>query len=372
MGKWTDKLYITRSECLSGEFFGASNTKNKGSSSLACDREGEWYSLDICNLSLQPWDKPVCTSEGIIYDHLTILEHLDEHNFDPITKSPLDKKYLIEIRNYNPQLFTITCPITCKDLTHSPEKAILLKPSGYIYDRQIIDEICKEFESSEWRDPMSDLPFNRSDIILLQKRPHKKSERTEVPQIAFTIPLLMEKSSASINNSLEVTKEPARVSIRFNLFGDLHFELFTTKSHKTTPQLLEACKSFIKASLDGLFVDAPIYKLHPSKLLQAGRIDQTNNVILTTQLTDNFHLHNQKGLLGLVNKRIGKFVPHIYVTFGPTPSLDGMNIIIGRVTAGWNVLERLENDTPIKSGTQTPSRDLLIQDVIVVNNPFGN
>ena len=168
----------------------------------------------------------------------------------------------------------------------------------------------------------------------------------------------------------DVAKEPARISIRFNLFGDLHFELFTTKNSLTTPQLQEACKVFIRASLEGLFVKSPVYKLHPSKLLQAGRIDQTNNVILKTQFTDNFHLHNQKGLLGLVNKRIGKFVPHIYVTFGPTPSLDGMNIIIGKVTAGWNVLERLENDTPIKAGTQTPSRDLFIQDVIVVNNPF--
>ena len=173
MGKWTDKLYITRSECLSGEFFGANNTQIKDTPQLACDKEEEWFSLDVCSLSLQPWDKPVCTNEGIIYDQLTILEHLDEHSFDPITKSPLDSKSLIEIQNYNPQLFSITCPITCKDLTHNSERAVLLKPSGFIYDRQVIDEICREFESACWRDPMTDLPFKRSDIVTLQKRPQR-------------------------------------------------------------------------------------------------------------------------------------------------------------------------------------------------------
>jgi cyclophilin family peptidyl-prolyl cis-trans isomerase len=373
MGKWTDKLYITRSECLSGEFFGASNTKNGKSSLPICDREEECISLDICSLSLQPWIKPVCTSEGIIYDYLTILEYIDHNSFDPITKQPLDHKSLIEIQNYDPQTLRITCPVTFKDLTFSSDKAVLLRPSGYIYECKVIDGICKEFPSSEWKDPMTDLPFKRSDIISLQRRSLSLSPNNpESIKTPLSVPLLTASNASTIPESLNPASGSARVSIRFNLYGDLHFELFTTKGHNTTPQLQEACRAFIKASLDGLFVDAPVYKLHAAKLLQAGRLDQTENIILKTPMaTENHqHSHNQRGLLGLVNKRMGKFVPHIYITFGPTPSLDGMNIVIGKVTAGWNVLQRLENDTPIKTGTQIPARDLLIQDIIVVDNPF--
>lgn len=363
MGKWTDKLYITRSECQTGEFFGAKNNFNRNTPNSFCDLEEEsCYNLEICNLTLRPWDKPVCTLEGVIYDYLAILEYLDDENdFDPITGNNLSKKSLIEIKN-QVDAGKIICPITFRELKGA-NNPILLKCTGYIYDRQIIDDICKE-NVQHWVDPMTDIPFKRSDILILKKPTFRKQITKEsvssITQEGSKEPRLLAK------NIVLPVVGPARISIRFSLYGDLHFELFTSNPI--------FCQTFIKAALEGLFVDAPVYKLHPSKLMQAGRLDQIDNIFIKSSInteSNSVLRHDRRGLLGLVNKRVGKFVPHLYITLGSLPELDGMNLIIGRVMAGWNVLEKLERDVPLKMGTFTPARELLIKDVIVVDDPFG-
>jgi peptidyl-prolyl cis-trans isomerase-like protein 2 len=66
MGKWTvlDKLYITHSEWSNkygGTSFGGARKKPTSS-------EFRRLPFDCCALSLRPFEQPVCTKDGIIFD----------------------------------------------------------------------------------------------------------------------------------------------------------------------------------------------------------------------------------------------------------------------------------------------------------------
>ena len=343
MGKWTDKLYITRTECESGDHFGARGHSTK-------TNEVETPSIDLCSLSLLPWDKPVCTLDGAVYDHLNALE------------ANICSDSLVEL-NFGPAW---SCPVTCKDLRGRGVRVVAVRSSGWVYEAGVVEEVCRNGPPDTWRDPMTDLPFTRADIIHLQPRkPLQKPKETFTdyrPSNQVNTTVALTSYPSKYDNSIQHQIGIGRVTLRLNV-GDLHFELDCQKEPL-------ACQSFLQAALEGAFLQAPIYRIlnGPSGgLVQAGRSDQLQ--VLCKSRPSEAGTHNQKGLLGLVALKPGRYAPHLYVTLAPTPALDGVNVVLGRVVAGWKVLEKLA-DVPVKIDTCMPAVDCFIEDVIVVDNPF--
>ena len=73
----------------------------------------------------------------------------------------------------------------------------------------------------------------------------------------------------------------------------------------------------------------------------------------------------------MANKGVGTNGSQWFVTFKPTPHLDGKHTVFGKLVGGENVLDALEV-TPCKPGTERPAKVIKIKEVIILGRlTFG-
>jgi peptidyl-prolyl cis-trans isomerase-like protein 2 len=164
MGKSTDKLYITASEWQL-DFGGAKKQK--------IQNEFKRLPFSCCSLSFLPFEHPVCTLQGTIFDLLNIVPWIKKHGTNPITGEPLDAKSLIKLHLHKNEQGEYHCPITFKvfnDNTH----IVAIRTSGNVYCWDAIEQL--NIKTKNWKDLLTDEKFNRKDIITLQD-PHNMGLR---------------------------------------------------------------------------------------------------------------------------------------------------------------------------------------------------
>ncbi|KAI9485379.1 MAG: peptidyl-prolyl cis-trans isomerase-like 2 [Benjaminiella poitrasii] len=165
MGKWTDKLYITHSE-WSGEV-----GQHSASSGITGKRNSEGFKrlpFYCCSLSLQPFEHPVCTSEGVIFDLVHIIPYIKKYGTNPVTGEKLEMKNLIKLNFYKNEKDEYYCPVTFKVFTdHTAIAAI--KTTGNVFAFDTIEKL--NIKAKHWKDLITDEPFTKKDIIMIQD-PH--------------------------------------------------------------------------------------------------------------------------------------------------------------------------------------------------------
>ncbi|KAI8139556.1 peptidyl-prolyl cis-trans isomerase-like 2 [Fennellomyces sp. T-0311] len=170
MGKWTDKLYITHSE-WSGEV-----GQHSASSGTTGQRKGAGFRrlpFYCCSLSLQPFDHPVCTPDGIIFDLIHIIPYIKKYGTNPVTGEKLDTKNLIKLNFYKNDKDEFYCPVTYKVFSdHTAIAAI--KTTGNVFAYDTIERL--NVKAKHMKDLMTDEPFTKKDIIMLQD-PHNLDKR---------------------------------------------------------------------------------------------------------------------------------------------------------------------------------------------------
>ncbi|KAJ3178364.1 Peptidyl-prolyl cis-trans isomerase cyp8 [Geranomyces variabilis] len=167
MGKGTDKLYVTHSEhaagpgyvCLAIVLIGAK--RYTGS-------EFKRLPFYCCSLSLQPFEHPVCTRDGMIFDLMNIIPWLKKHGKNPVSGEALEPKDLIKLNFHKNASDEYHCPITFKVFTENTH-IVAVKPSGNVYSYEAVERL--NIKTKNWADLMTDEPFKRKDIITLQD-PH--------------------------------------------------------------------------------------------------------------------------------------------------------------------------------------------------------
>jgi peptidyl-prolyl cis-trans isomerase-like protein 2 len=164
MGKKTDKMYMTAREWET-EFGGAKKAKTLN--------EFKRLPFSSCALTFTPFENPVATVDGTVFDLVNIIPWLKKHGTNPITGGLLELKDLIKLnwsKNANSEY---QCPITFKafnDHTH----IVFIKPSGNVYAYDAIDEL--NLKPKYFKDLLTDEKFTRKDIITIQD-PHKLQSR---------------------------------------------------------------------------------------------------------------------------------------------------------------------------------------------------
>ncbi|CAG8571872.1 11961_t:CDS:10 [Funneliformis caledonium] len=225
MGKGTDKMYITHSE-WSGEFggmqFGGIQTRKK----TEVFKRLPFY---CCSLSLQPFEHPVCTTDGIIFDLRHIRLYLKKFGTNPVTGEKLDVNSLISLNFFKNPEGEYHCPVTFKvfsDHTH----IVAIKTTGNVFSYEAVDRL--NIKTRHWKDLLSDEPFTRKEIITIQD-PHNLEVRnlSNFYYLKNNLKLKDDESSDPLSNiNLSATGSAERVLSKISAKQDESAQ----KSHDAT------------------------------------------------------------------------------------------------------------------------------------------
>jgi peptidyl-prolyl cis-trans isomerase-like protein 2 len=134
---------------------------NKGSVPGAFKR----LPYNFCALSLQPFEHPVCTFDGTIFDLTNILPWLKKHGTNPVDGAPLKSADLIKLNFAKNDDGEYVDPVTYKVFTDNTH-IVALKNSGNVFAWDTVERL--NIKAKNWKDLVSDQDFSRKDIITLQ------------------------------------------------------------------------------------------------------------------------------------------------------------------------------------------------------------
>lgn len=166
---------------------------------------------------------------------------------------------------------------------------------------------------------------------------------------------------------LRSVKGNGKATIRTN-FGDIHVELFCSKTPKTT-------FNFITLARRGYYAGVKFHRLLPGFIIQGGDPSGTGaggescwGRPFPNEIIPSLH-HDTRGILSMANKATPNTnTSQFFITFSPALHLDRAHPIFGKVIGGWEVLDIIEF-IPTDS-TAKPLQPILIQDIIIVSDPF--
>lgn len=155
MGKWTDKNYITHSE-WERDFGGAKKKLLPDFKRLP---------FHCCALTLRPFETPVCTTDGVVFDSAQIIPYLKKYGTNPVTGKLLAFKDLIPLHFHKNTDGEYHDPVTFK-VFNDNTKIVAIRTSGNVYSYDSIESL--NIKMKNWEDLMTSQPFTRQDIIVLQ------------------------------------------------------------------------------------------------------------------------------------------------------------------------------------------------------------
>ncbi|KAL9622018.1 MAG: hypothetical protein Q9160_003517 [Pyrenula sp. 1 TL-2023] len=154
-------------EWSSNDAFSASAGSNARQKSNAAHASFARLPYNFCALSLQPFDIPVCTSAGIIFDHENILRWLKDHSTNPVNGAILKIGDLIKLQFAKNDAEEYVDPVTFKVFTDNTHiVAIRHGDIANVFAYETIERL--NIKAKMWRDLVSDEAFSRKDMITLQ------------------------------------------------------------------------------------------------------------------------------------------------------------------------------------------------------------
>lgn len=118
-----------------------------------------------CALTFTPFEDPVCTAEGHVFDILNIVPYIQKFGKNPVTGTPLAVKDLIKLQFHKSSEGEFQCPVLHKVFTEYTH-IVALKTTGNVFSYEAIREL--NVKPKNWKDLLTDEPFSRDDIITIQ------------------------------------------------------------------------------------------------------------------------------------------------------------------------------------------------------------
>ncbi|XP_010765511.1 RING-type E3 ubiquitin-protein ligase PPIL2 [Notothenia coriiceps] len=151
-----DKMYITCSEYT--HFYG-------GKKSEIPQANFRRLPFDHCSLSLQPFEYPVCTDEGVVFDLLSIIPWIKRYGTNPISGEKLEVKSLIKLTIAKNTDGKYHCPVLYNVFTNNSH-IVTNKVTGNVFSNEAVEQL--NIKTKSFKDLLTDEPFTRKDIIVLQ------------------------------------------------------------------------------------------------------------------------------------------------------------------------------------------------------------
>jgi peptidyl-prolyl cis-trans isomerase B (cyclophilin B) len=142
------------------------------------------------------------------------------------------------------------------------------------------------------------------------------------------------------SGALDTTKKyVARVKMER---GDMLVELYADR----TPLTVE---NFVNLARSGFYDGTTFHRVIPGFMAQGGDPTGTGSGGPGYQFRDEIDptlRHSGPGILSMANAGPGTNGSQFFITFGPTPHLDGKHTVFGRVTEGLEVLRKIRERDP--------------------------
>uniref|UniRef100_A0A671U7S5 RING-type E3 ubiquitin transferase n=1 Tax=Sparus aurata TaxID=8175 RepID=A0A671U7S5_SPAAU len=119
--------------------------------------------FDHCSLSLQPFEYPMCTEEGVVFDLLSIVPWIKKYGTNPATGEVSKIKFLFNI--LLPLFFSYHCPVLYNIFTNNSH-IVANKVTGNVFSNEAVEQL--NIKTKSFKDLLTDEPFTRKDIITLQ------------------------------------------------------------------------------------------------------------------------------------------------------------------------------------------------------------
>jgi len=124
--------------------------------------------------------------------------------------------------------------------------------------------------------------------------------------------------------------------------GDFEVELFADKAPKTV-------NNFVFLSRDGFYDGVTFHRVIPDFMAQGGDPTGTGTGGPGYKFADEFHpdlKHSKPGILSMANAGRNTNGSQFFITFAPTPHLDGKHSVFGQVVKGMEVVRSIRERDP--------------------------
>eukprot|EP00873_Tetraselmis_striata_P001176 jgi/Tetstr1/421440/TSEL_012389.t1 len=150
-----DRMYITKTEWAT-EWGG-----------FKAKQEIRFRSLPFhcCGISFTPFEDPVCTEDGTVFDITNIVPYVQKFGKHPVTGEPLKLSQLYQLNFHKNADGEYHCPVMNKVFTKSTH-IVAVKTTGNVYCYEAVEEL--NIKPKNWKDLLTDEKFVRKDIITIQ------------------------------------------------------------------------------------------------------------------------------------------------------------------------------------------------------------
>ena len=121
--------------------------------------------FDCCAISFRPFETPMCTADGVVFDLLNIVPYLKKFRRHPVTGAPLAATDLIRLQFHKNGDGKYHCPVTFK-VFNQHTHIVAIKQTGNVYAYDAVREL--NIKAKCMRDLLDDTPFARADVITIQ------------------------------------------------------------------------------------------------------------------------------------------------------------------------------------------------------------
>ena len=258
-----DKLYITTKEWQE-EWGGKKDEKKKA--------KFRRLPYNYCSISLQPFEHPVCTTEGVIFDLINIMPFLNRYKKSPVSGEPMGAKDLTKLNFCKNSDDDFHCPIMYKTFNEN-SRIVAIRTTGNVFSYEAVEEL--NLKPKNFKDLLNSEPFTKKDVITLQD------------------PSLLDKFNISnfyhIKNNIKVLDEDEETAKKDPLYRIRKTNLET---ESTLKELKETYKEPTESYLKGKSVsrDSDKYLAHYSTGAMSGSFTSTSedrtNIQLAAYLDD--------------------------------------------------------------------------------------
>lgn len=154
-----DKMYLTYTEWTT--LYGG---KKAGETSKE-EENFRRLPFDHCCLSLQPFEHPYSDTHGNVFDLQPLLPFLKKYKVNPVTGSATDLKNLVRLNFHKNAQDEFHCPVLFKNFTKN-SYIVTIATTGNVFSMEAVEQL--NIKTKNWKDLISDEPFERKDIITLQ------------------------------------------------------------------------------------------------------------------------------------------------------------------------------------------------------------